>query len=139
MKELKKTTSELAERADDDDKNPTKKLMFPSETDELKLNQCDNSGLIKATLSCDDRPEMIMEMIQALKSADAKAVKAEMSTVGGRTKSVLWVKLMSGNESDVGVGRLRRALKTVMDKSTLLAGSGQVLPGNKRPRYYHLS
>ncbi|KAL8472218.1 hypothetical protein ACS0TY_029439 [Phlomoides rotata] len=131
VKELKKTTAELEEAS--------KKLMFPTETDELKLSQCDNSGLIKATISCDDRPEIIVDMIQALKSAEAKVVRAEMSTVGGRTKSVLWVKLMSANESDVGLGRLRRALKAVMDKSTLLAGSGQVLPGNKRPRYYHMS
>lgn len=131
MKELK---AEVGARDEE-----SKKLMFPSETDELKLSQCENSGLIKATLSCDDRPEIILDMIQALKTAEAKVVRAEMSTMGGRTKSVLWVKFMSENESDVGLGRLRRALKTVMDKSTLLAGSGQVLPGNKRPRYYHLS
>ncbi|KAI3451231.1 hypothetical protein Pfo_007896 [Paulownia fortunei] len=145
VRELKKTTAELAaldEETNDNASNTTLKLMFPSETDELKLCHCENSGLIKATLSCEDRPEIILDLIQALKSAEAKVVRAEMSTVGGRTKSVLWVKLVStsaaGSESDVGLGTLRRALKMVMDKSTLLAGSGQGLPGNKRPRYYHL-
>ncbi|KAL3630219.1 hypothetical protein CASFOL_023203 [Castilleja foliolosa] len=122
VKELKTTTAQLSN-------------IFPIETDELKVARCENSGLIMATLSCEDRPDIIMDMIRALKTAEAKVVRAEMSTVGGRTKSVLWVK-MEGSENDVGLGTLRRGLRMVMDKSTLLAGSGQGLPGNKRPRYY---
>ncbi|GFQ03538.1 transcription factor bhlh30 [Phtheirospermum japonicum] len=142
VKELKKTTAALSASLNEPElENPNtttlKALMFPNETDELKLSRCENSGLMKATLSCEDRPDIIMDMIQALKTAEAKVVRAEMSTVGGRTKSVLWVKMV-GSESDVGLGTLRRALRMVMDKSTLLAGSGQGLPGNKRPRYYHL-
>ncbi|KAK4416977.1 Transcription factor [Sesamum alatum] len=144
VKELKQTTSELT--AVDVETNgelswsstTSLTVMFPSETDDLNVSQCENSGLIRASFSCDDRPEMIPELIQALKSAEAKVVRVEMSTVGGRTKSVLWVKLLTG-ESDAGMGRLRRELKkVVMEKSTSLAGSGQGLPGNKRPRYYHL-
>ncbi|KAH6760118.1 hypothetical protein C2S52_009441 [Perilla frutescens var. hirtella] len=127
VKELKKTAAEVAALDD---------AMFPSEIDEVKVSQCEITGLTQATLSCDDRPEIVVDMIQALKTAEAKVVRAEMSTVGGRTKSVVWVKL--GGENDAGLGRLRRALKMVMDKSTLVASSGQVLPGNKRPRYYHL-
>ncbi|KAG8383602.1 hypothetical protein BUALT_Bualt04G0031000 [Buddleja alternifolia] len=146
VKELRKTTAQLTAPDDEitNDHNPsnntTLKIKFPSETDELKLCHCDNSGLVKATMCCEDRPEIILDLIQGLKSVAAKVVRAEMSTIGGRTKSVLWVKLSSnvGSESDVGLGSLRRALKMVMDKSTLLAGTGQNLPGNKRPRYYHL-
>ncbi|KAL2246655.1 UNVERIFIED_CONTAM: Transcription factor bHLH30 [Sesamum indicum] len=96
----------------------TWKVMFPSETDEVKVWQCDNSGLIKATVCCEDRPEMVVELIRALKAVEAKVVRAEMSTVGGRTRSVLWVRLGVGGESDVGLGlgKLRRALKMVVDK-----------------------
>ncbi|KAL3838645.1 hypothetical protein ACJIZ3_023236 [Penstemon smallii] len=149
VRELKKTAAELSATYDNNDivSNNTKLkpiMMFPTETDELKLEVLDDSGLIKATMCCEDRPEMILDLIQALKSAKAKVVKAEMSTVGGRTKNVLWVRFIQladdnvvGSESDVGLGTLRRALKIVMDKSTLLAGSDQGLPGHKRPRYYH--
>ncbi|KAG6394477.1 hypothetical protein SASPL_145074 [Salvia splendens] len=119
VKELKKTAA-----AQED---------YPSEADELKLSQCESTGLVKAALSCDDRPEIIVDMIQALKAAEAKVVRAEMATVGGRTKSVLWVRV--GAQNDAGLGGLRRALKMVMDKST---SSEQSLPGSKRPRYYHL-
>ncbi|XP_011099996.1 transcription factor bHLH30-like isoform X2 [Sesamum indicum] len=140
VKELKKTTSELTaiDAETNGELSTSLTLMFPSETDDLNVCHCENSGLIRAAFSCDDRPEMIPELIQALKSAEAKVVRAEMSTVGGRTKSVVWVKLLTG-ESDAGLGRLRRELKkVVMEKSISLAGSGQGLPGNKRPRYYHL-
>ncbi|KAI3462123.1 hypothetical protein Pfo_018786 [Paulownia fortunei] len=142
VRELKKATAELAamDETTQNSSNTTLKFMFPSETDELKVCHCNeghNPGLIMATLCCEDRPEIVLDLIQALKSVEAKVVRAEMSTVGGRTKSVLWVRLAVGSESDVGLGTLRRALKMVMDKSTLLAGSGQALPGNKRPRCYH--
>lgn len=103
---------------------------YPSEADELKVSQCEITGLTKAALSCDDRPEIILDMIEALKAAEANVVRAEMATVGGRTKTVLWVRL--GPQNDSGLGGLRRALKMVMDKST---SSGQA---TKRARYYHL-
>ncbi|KAL1569683.1 transcription factor bHLH30-like [Salvia divinorum] len=120
VKELKKTVTEQDEGGGD----------YPSEGDELKVSQCEATGLIKAALSCDDRPEIILDMIEALKAAEAQVVRAEMATVGGRTKSVLWIRL--GAQNDAGLGGLRRALKMVMDKSE---GSGQ---GSKRARYYHL-
>ncbi|GER34502.1 basic helix-loop-helix (bHLH) DNA-bindingsuperfamily protein [Striga asiatica] len=142
VRELKKTAAALASSPETTE-NPTttsagatlNKVMFPSETDELKLNRCEGSGLIRASLSCEDRPEMIADMIEALKGAEARAVRAEMSTVGGRSKSVVWVEM--AGEADVAVGTLRRALRGVIDKSNPLAASGQGLPRNKRPRYYH--
>ncbi|XP_073158687.1 transcription factor bHLH30-like [Henckelia pumila] len=125
VKELRQATTDLTQS------------MFPTETDELKVCPCeDDSGLIKATLCCEDRPEMILDLIQALNSVKAKVTRAEMCTIGGRTKSSLWVELV-GSERDLGLAKLRQVLKMVVEKSTLLAGSGQILPGNKRPRFYH--
>ncbi|KAL7104307.1 hypothetical protein ACP275_08G235600 [Erythranthe tilingii] len=138
VKELNKKTAELTNNGEEDNGVKTAAaMMIPSETDELKVSRCEKTGLTKASLSCDDRAEIITEMTTAVKAAEGKVVRAEMSTVGGRTKSILWVKF--GGENDVGLGTLRRGLRMVMDKSTLLAGSGQGLPGNnKRARYYHL-
>ncbi|KAG6399876.1 hypothetical protein SASPL_141361 [Salvia splendens] len=102
VKELKKTVAEHNEGEGND---------YPSEGDELKAR--DN-----------------LDMIEALKVAEAKVVRAEMATVGGRTKTLLWVRL--GPQNDAGLGGLRRALKMVMDKST---SSGQA---TKMARYYHL-
>lgn len=147
VRELKQTASQLAATIDHDDEDnvtttsnsTTSKFLFPSETDEFKVgrDEHDPPGVVHVTLCCDDRAELIYDIIQALKSAEAKVVKAEMSTIGGRTKSVLLVRLADGGENDMGLGPLKKALKLVLDKSTLLPGSGQVLPGLKRPRYYH--
>ncbi|KAA8546733.1 hypothetical protein F0562_003162 [Nyssa sinensis] len=100
---------------------------FPSEADELKLCYCDGDslGTIKATLCCEDMPELISDMIMGLTSVEGKVVRAEMSTVGGRTKSVLWVQVSAASGGDEGLATLQKALKVVMDKAILSPGSGQ--------------
>ncbi|KAK4411724.1 Transcription factor [Sesamum angolense] len=133
VRELKKAAAEMAATAEETGGgDSTSKTMLPSETDEVKVWQCDNSGLMKATVCCEDRPEMVVELIRALKAVEAKVVRAEMSTVGGRTRTVLWVRLGVGGESDVGLGlgTLRRALKMVVDKPASMG------PGSKRARCY---
>ncbi|KZV30114.1 hypothetical protein F511_19657 [Dorcoceras hygrometricum] len=140
VKELRQATAEYLTPIDDQTNDEA--AIFPTETDELRVCPCEgDSGLIKATLCCEDRPEMMLDLIQALNSVKAKVMRAEMCTVGGRTKNILWVELVSsnvGSERDLGLGKLRQVLKMVVEKSTLLAGSGQILSGCKRPRFYHL-
>ncbi|KAL3524912.1 hypothetical protein ACH5RR_013284 [Cinchona calisaya] len=138
IRELKKTTEELSAKDGDTDECNTimNKLIFPSETDELKLN-CDenDSGIIKATLCCEDRPELMIELNRALNSVQAKVVRAEMGTVGGRTKTELWLQVSANGEE--GLAKIRKALKVAVDKSIMLPSPGQTLPGNKRSRLYH--
>ncbi|XP_051127200.1 transcription factor bHLH30-like isoform X2 [Andrographis paniculata] len=145
VKELRKTTAQLQHGAAADATTTTAssasllRLMFPSETDELILCQCEeDSQVVQATLSCEDRPETILDLTQAVKSADGKVVRAEMSTVGGRTKMVLWVKLM-GEAAAADSGILRRALRKAMDKQQTGSGlgPGPGLLGSKRGRYHH--
>lgn len=151
IRELKKTTAELLDGNGKGDEFISN--VFPGEADELKLSYIQGSGeeescgggcgssTIKATICCEDRPEIMMEMNRALNSVQAKVVKAEMSTVGGRTKTILWVEVSGCGGGEGLLTTLRRALKGVVDKSILLcAGPGQTLPvggGNKRPRLYH--
>ncbi|CAK9158057.1 unnamed protein product [Ilex paraguariensis] len=141
VRELKKTTAELSLFDTDlESHNPSTNIArdnaFPSETDELKLFHYDgDTGTVKASLCCDDRPELISELTRALSSVQATVVRAEMATVGGRMRIVLWVRVpLAGDE---GLGALRRALKVVVEKAALSPGSNQGLPGNKRPRLYH--
>ncbi|CAA0831809.1 Transcription factor AIG1 [Striga hermonthica] len=113
VRELKKKTMQLSamHQTTLDDS-----FVFPSETDELKV--CHDSGLIQATVCCEDRPDLMSGLIRALESVAAKVVRAEMSTVGGRTKTVLWVRLGSNvtESSFTSLERLRRALKSVVDR-----------------------
>ncbi|XP_075499604.1 transcription factor bHLH30-like [Primulina tabacum] len=71
VKELKQATAELT--AMDHTGTTLNFPVFPTETDELKVCPCEGgSGLIKATLCCEDRPEMMLDLIQALNSVKAK-------------------------------------------------------------------
>ncbi|XAR73477.1 hypothetical protein NMG60_11007458 [Bertholletia excelsa] len=118
---------------------------IPTEADELKLSYCEaglDSGTIKATVCCEDRPELVSEMRRAVRAVEGRLMRAEMATVGGRIKTVLWVKLsaaVDGGGGEEGVGKLRRALKVVVDRGawSAAAAAGQALSGNKRPRLTH--
>ncbi|KAL6993203.1 hypothetical protein U1Q18_011320 [Sarracenia purpurea var. burkii] len=143
LRELEKTTAELAAGCGGDEGGQSSGgakqcgYMFPSEADELKVCYCEgDSGTIRATLCCEDRPKLVSEVARAVRSVAGKVVRAEMATVGGRTMSVLWVK-MSGGGADGGEGRLRtvrQALKAVLDRVGLSSGSGQAFQENKRVR-----
>jgi UTP:GlnB (protein PII) uridylyltransferase len=109
VKELKKKASKLEE----DNHGTSKEVKFPSGVDKLNLEKCnDVDGLVKATLSCEDRPGLMSSIARALGSVKAKVVKAEMVIVGGRNRSVLWVQ---GIENE-GLGMLKSTLKVVMHK-----------------------
>ncbi|RHN54944.1 putative transcription factor bHLH family [Medicago truncatula] len=108
VKDLKKKASKL-----EDSHGTSKEIKFPSGADKLNLEKCnDDEGLVKATLSCEDRPGLMSSISRALLSMKAKVVKVEMVTVGGRTRSVLWVQGVE-NES---LGMLKSTLKVVMHK-----------------------
>jgi len=84
FKELKKLVNEI----------PT----TPSLEDSLRLGQCKNIDFARVVFSCSDREGLMSEVAESMKAADAKAVRAEMMTVGGRTKCVLFVQGVNGNE-----------------------------------------
>ncbi|CDY52514.1 BnaC03g61070D [Brassica napus] len=99
FKELKKLVNEI----------PT----TPSLEDSLRLGQCKNRDFARVVFSCSDREGLMSEVAESMKAADAKAVRAEMMTVGGRTKCVLFVQGVNGNE---GLVKLKKALKPVVNR-----------------------
>ncbi|TKY69939.1 dimerization protein [Spatholobus suberectus] len=109
VKELKKKVSKLQE---DSSGNPLKNVKFPGGADKLNLEKCNNEGLVKATLSCEDSLGLMSSILRALGSVKTKVVKAEIVSVGGRTRSVLWVQGL-GND---GLGMLKSTLKIAMHK-----------------------
>ncbi|KAG7990227.1 hypothetical protein I3843_02G014800 [Carya illinoinensis] len=94
---LRKTASDLEAVCDG---TSNKDCIFPCKADKL----------IKVMFSCEDRPGLMSAMERALRSVQGRLVRSEMVTVGGRTKSVLWVQGLSGGNAE-GIVKLRRALK----------------------------
>ncbi|KAE8657009.1 putative ubiquitin-like-specific protease 2B-like [Hibiscus syriacus] len=87
-------------------------VVVPEECDEAALSFCDEEGkLLKATVCCEDRPGLNHDLSRAIRSVQAKVMRAEM-TVGGRTKCVVAMQ-WSGDEEQIGL--LKRALKDVVE------------------------
>ncbi|TXG60097.1 hypothetical protein EZV62_014670 [Acer yangbiense] len=116
VRELQKSVKELKKRCQGRDV-----YAFPSEANQLNLcDSDDNMGFLKAVLSCEDKPGLMSDLTRAVKSVKGRVVKAEMVTVGGRTKCVLCVQGLKGNE---GMVVLKRALNLVINRSVLSAKS----------------
>ncbi|XVE60592.1 hypothetical protein DITRI_Ditri05aG0140800 [Diplodiscus trichospermus] len=138
VRELKKQVEDVGRRDGDDDgfcSNIQPELertwLFPGESDEVALSFYGKEGkLLKATICCEDRPGLNRDLGRVIKSVQAKVVRAEMTTVGGRTKSVM---VMQWSGDDEEIGPLKRALKDVVENrvSGLVQGEG-----SKRARVF---
>ncbi|XP_074591207.1 transcription factor bHLH30-like [Curcuma longa] len=83
VKELKRQTSEIAEESP-----------LPTEADEIAVESaCEEEGshVVRASLCCDDRPDLLPDLIGALKALRLRVLKAEITTVGGRVKNALLI------------------------------------------------
>nr|WIE96152.1 basic helix-loop-helix transcription factor [Loropetalum chinense var. rubrum] len=135
VKELKKQAADVAAGQDGDgcssSSSGSSDLLwsFPSESDEVTLSFCE--GLVKATVCCEDRPGLNRDLTQAIRSVRARAVRAEMATVGGRTKNVVVMQC----EEDEDIGTLKRALKAVVDNRVSGSGLAHMLSGINRGRF----
>ncbi|XP_062111209.1 transcription factor bHLH30-like isoform X2 [Humulus lupulus] len=93
VKELKRQTSLIAETSP-----------VPTETDELTVDDAssdeDGRFIIKASLCCEDRSDLLPDLIKTLKALRLRTLKAEITTLGGRVKNVLFI---TGDE-DSGAG-----------------------------------
>ncbi|XP_010502451.1 PREDICTED: transcription factor AIG1-like [Camelina sativa] len=84
MKELKRQTSLI-----------TDTCQVPTESDDLTVdsayNDEDGNLVIRASFCCQDRTDLMHDVINALKSLRLRTLKAEIATVGGRVKNVLFL------------------------------------------------
>ncbi|KAF5190648.1 Transcription factor bhlh [Thalictrum thalictroides] len=116
VKELKRQTSQIAEASP-----------VPTETDELTVDASDEDGkfIIKASLCCEDRSDLLPELIKTLKALRLRTLKAEITTLGGRVKNVLFI---TGEEEEdsknnidqqqQAINSIQEALKAVMERTT---------------------
>ncbi|XP_010542484.1 PREDICTED: transcription factor bHLH106-like [Tarenaya hassleriana] len=130
VKELKQETLEISRTE-----------TLPSEADEVSVlhfgDYCSNDGRIifKASLCCEDRSDLLPDLMDMLKSLQMKTLRAEMATLGGRTRSVLVV--AAGKEHGVeSVHFLQNALKSLLERSSkpLMERSGGAGGGDRSKR-----
>lgn len=84
MKELKRQTAEIAEESP-----------LPTESDELTVDalSTDEEGrfVVRASICCEDRSDLLPDLIKTLKSLRLRTLKAEITTLAGRVKNVLLI------------------------------------------------
>ncbi|KAK4763123.1 hypothetical protein SAY86_008891 [Trapa natans] len=135
VKELKRQTSRIAETSH-----------IPTEIDELVVDVLDENGkfVVKASICCEDRPDLLPDLVKTLKAMQLRTLKAEITTLGGRMKNVLFI---AGEENTISnssgdhilqspqqpsVDSIQEALKAVMEKA---GGNGdESSTGAKRQR-----
>ncbi|KAF6168931.1 hypothetical protein GIB67_038428 [Kingdonia uniflora] len=119
VKELKRQTSQIAETSP-----------IPTETDELTVDTLDEDGkfIIKASICCEDRPDLLPDLIKTLKSLRLRTLKAEITTLGGRVKNVLYITGEELEEKNIDqvqeqqqqqpISAIQEALKAVMERTS---------------------
>ncbi|KAL1551225.1 Transcription factor bHLH30, variant 2 [Salvia divinorum] len=118
VKELKRQTSLIAETS-----------LVPTEMDEVNVdNEADEEGraVIKASICCEDRSDLLPDLIKTLKALRLRTLKAEITTLGGRVKNVLFVTGDDESDQQHSMSSIQEALRAVMDKTSDQSGSGSV-------------
>lgn len=117
VKELKRQTTLISETSP-----------VPTEIDDLTVDNAaveDGKFVIKASFCCEDRSDLLPELIKTLKALHLKTLRAEITTLGGRVKNVLFI---TGEEDDdsgdqqqqlqYSISSIEEALKAVMEKAS---------------------
>lgn len=132
VKELKRQTSIIAEQGP-----------VPTEINELIIDKTsDEEGrvVIRASLCCEDRSDLLPDLIKTLKMLRLRTLKAEITTLGRRVKNVLFVTgeedhyISHGDTQMVNqwISIIEEALKAVVEKKD--DGDDSSFVGVKRQR-----
>uniref|UniRef100_A0ACD5Y6U1 Uncharacterized protein n=1 Tax=Avena sativa TaxID=4498 RepID=A0ACD5Y6U1_AVESA len=154
--EVVRHVRELRGRADDATQGVT---VVPGEGDEVGVEEEEEDHWlrrpdddesrwrrrVRAWVCCADRPGLMSDLGRAVRSvSSARPVRAEIATVGGRTRSVLELDYVcdndvaaaaTDNDRAVALSTLRAALRTVLlNREELLAAAAAHAEAYKRPR-----
>ncbi|CAL0323531.1 unnamed protein product [Lupinus luteus] len=115
VKELNQQTSKIIELE-----------TLPSEFDEITIISStdgaysdfvsDERLIFKASLCCEDRSDLIHDIIEILNSLRLKTLKAEMVTLGGRTRNILVV-APHKDHSIESIHFLQNSFKSLLERS----------------------
>lgn len=125
----------------------SKMYTVPTDVDEVTIIDCNNNSgseqnssskdnllFIKASVCCDDRPELFSELNQALNGLSLTTVKADMTSLGGRMKGI-FVLCTNGSRVGVDINSLKQSLKVVLTRIATSSTSNYTIK-SKRQRFF---
>ncbi|KAL6646036.1 hypothetical protein ACP70R_001044 [Stipagrostis hirtigluma subsp. patula] len=135
-------SDEVGVEEDDDDRRPDRCRRYGAGADANAGHR--RPRRVRAWVCCADRPGLMSDLGRAVRSASARPLRAEIATVGGRTRSVMDLDVAccddddamtaAGNGRAVALSTVRAALRAVLlnrDEGERLAAAGAY----KRPRF----
>ena len=138
MKDLKRKATEIS-----------KAFTIPTEIDEVTVDcdlpeniipintrQSKDKIVIRASVCCDDRPEVFAELIRVLKGLRLSIVKADISSVGGRMKSNLIICNDNSGEEGVSPSTLKQSLNVVLSRIASSSAGSNCRIRSKRQRLF---
>uniref|UniRef100_A0ACD5X962 Uncharacterized protein n=1 Tax=Avena sativa TaxID=4498 RepID=A0ACD5X962_AVESA len=107
--------------------------LFPSEHDEIVVLASGGVGgaaaVFEASVCCDDRSDLLPELIDTLRALRLRTLRAEMATLGGRVRNVLVLARDAGHDDDYsassedgGAGFLKEALRALVERHGATGG-----------------
>uniref|UniRef100_A0A0D9W0L2 BHLH domain-containing protein n=1 Tax=Leersia perrieri TaxID=77586 RepID=A0A0D9W0L2_9ORYZ len=112
--------------------------VFPTEHDEIVVLASGGGAVFEASVCCDDRSDLLPELIETLRSLRLRTLRAEMATLGGRVRNVLVLARDAAGEDDEhsadgehGGDFLKEALRALVERPGA-AGGGRDRPKRRR-------
>ncbi|KAL3521243.1 hypothetical protein ACH5RR_019392 [Cinchona calisaya] len=136
VKEMKNKTMEIS-----------KYIMIPTDVDEVTIDYVNDEYwsstnkdkfLLKASVCCDDRPELFSELDRALKSLRLTTIDANITSLGGRIKAIFILSANNSVEGGICMNTLRESIKVVLTRiatSCSTTGSNYRIK-SKRQRFF---
>ncbi|XP_051124857.1 transcription factor bHLH30-like [Andrographis paniculata] len=132
LKQLKKTARQASE-----DQN------IPVDTDEIQVvKNYQNNGafLVRASLCCDYRPDLLLNIKEAISNLPLNLLHFEVSTLGCRVRTVFSATTTSNGDEMRILSDVRAALDDVLDKVSASADYAQpLIYPQKRQRIRYLN
>ncbi|KAF8748272.1 hypothetical protein HU200_013017 [Digitaria exilis] len=121
--------------------------LFPTEHDEIVVLASGGGAVFEASVCCDDRSDLLPELIETLRALRLRTLRAEMATLGGRVRNVLVLArdvvdddgVVAGDDEGYGGGSiegngggdfLKEALRALVERPG--AGGGGDRPKRRR-------
>ncbi|KAL7107618.1 hypothetical protein ACP275_06G066600 [Erythranthe tilingii] len=121
-------------------KEVSKVSTIPTETDQVTIIDHSNTDKeshiiqMKATICCDDRPELLSEINGAIKGLGLTVMEAEITSLGGRVNSSFVVR---ANGKNVCIASLKQSIKLALGRVVLSSGESSFCVRSKRQRFFY--
>ncbi|MQM21523.1 hypothetical protein Taro_054565 [Colocasia esculenta] len=122
-----------------------KRLAVPAEVNQVSVECDEHEGtsaaacppLIRASICCDDRPDLFADIVEAFQCLGLKAVRADMASLGGRVRHAFELRRAAGEDDDVCLSSLVESTRDVLGKVASMEEAAPSGLSTKRRRLLH--